>query len=325
MQVKLLNSLRVGAAMSLALGLAACGHGDSGKQAAAQPSQQPQAQLGLMTAVGATGAPLDWAAQDGNPPPLPGCAPMLQQASAPYRPAPSYGYRRERVAYDAVPPAPDDYAYLGLAGSVSGVIGDAPPDYAFAYDGVEPWAWQTGDGYLAYAEPIDDGYRYYYYAPGAGWPFLVRDPYYSYGYRSGGLAAIYDREGRRLDFAHATMQRAAAAQYWDRGEALHRAYQGGQRFGVPAGLWAAHRGMITRDRNAWIAARRDQPAWRGWDAQHAPVMQARWSAEALARRDAASRFDRWRADGYRGGAPQFYAEARNDPRVQQLSTRMQGG
>ena len=45
-------------------------------------------------------------------------------------------------------------------------IGDAPPDYAFDYEGVSPWAWQTSDDYVTYAEPIDDGYRYYYYEPG---------------------------------------------------------------------------------------------------------------------------------------------------------------
>jgi hypothetical protein len=74
-------------------------------------------------------------------------------------------------------------ALLAVATALSGVLGDAPPDYGFGYDGVSPWAWETGDRYYRYAEPVHGGYRYYYYEPDAYRPFLVSDPYYSYGYR----------------------------------------------------------------------------------------------------------------------------------------------
>ena len=102
-------------------------------------------------------------------------------------------------------------------------IGDAPPDYAFDYDGVEPWAWETADRYDIYAEPIDDGWRYYYYAPGAIEPFLVRDPAYSYGYRNGRVVAVYGGDGRYLDRVAALRQAEAAARYFARAGALRAA------------------------------------------------------------------------------------------------------
>ncbi len=110
-------------------------------------------------------------------------------------------------------PHDDRYAWIDRANWISDTIGDAPPDYCFDYDGVEPWVWETGDDYLTYAEPIDDGYRYYYYEPGADYPYLVRDPYYSYGYRDGRIATVYDRQGRYLAVAEAQRQAEAASRY----------------------------------------------------------------------------------------------------------------
>src|SRR3546814_13319776 len=50
-------------------------------------------------------------------------------------------------------------------------------------------------------EPIDDGYRTYYYQPGAAEPYFIRDPYYGYGYSGGTIAVIYGPDGRAHDRA----------------------------------------------------------------------------------------------------------------------------
>ncbi len=107
----------------------------------------------------------------------------------------------------------DRYAWIDRADWISDTIGDAPPDYYFDYDGVEPFVWETGGDYLTHAEPIDDGYRYYYYEPGADYPYIGRDPYYSYGYRDGRIASVYDRQGRYLAAAEAQRQAEAASRY----------------------------------------------------------------------------------------------------------------
>jgi len=102
--------------------------------------------------------------------------PLTAAETAPPAPAPSAD------VLPAAAPAPvvrvanpdDDYAYLDQAYYEGDAYEDAPPDYAFDYGGSTPWAWQGDDG-LEFAEPVSDGYRYYYYEPGAAWPYLIRD------------------------------------------------------------------------------------------------------------------------------------------------------
>ena len=74
--------------------------------------------------------------------------PLSDAAGLPLPPAPDA---------EALPPAPParvsrglaaDYAYLDRAYEISDAFYDDPPDYAFEYDGVEPWAWRTDDGYM---------------------------------------------------------------------------------------------------------------------------------------------------------------------------------
>src|SRR3546814_3268294 len=65
-------------------------------------------------------------------------------------------------------------------------------------------------------EPIDDGYRTYYYQPGAAEPYFIRDPYYGYGYSGGTIAVIYGPDGRALDRARWAQQRRAASRYYAR-------------------------------------------------------------------------------------------------------------
>ena len=92
----------------------------------------------------------------------------------------------------------DGYALIDEADALAEAIGDAPPDYEFAFDSGRPWAWEGGDGWLTVAETLPVGVRYYYFAPGQSQPFLVREPGYSFGYRGGDFVTAYDAAGRIL-------------------------------------------------------------------------------------------------------------------------------
>src|SRR5690606_29927452 len=116
--------------------------------------------------------PLDWPMDDapwGSPAgnqarsdwaPLAAAAPMVSSAARPIDYAPAwdypddyryddagYGSYDDDAYYDPDPgyyeqsPGGNTYALLALASILGGVIGNSPPDYAFDYGGVEPWAW----------------------------------------------------------------------------------------------------------------------------------------------------------------------------------------
>ena len=207
------------------------------------------------------------------------------------------------------------YALLAVATALAGVIGDAPPDYGFGYDGVSPWAWQTGDRYSRYAEPVQGGYRYYYYEPDSYRPFFVSDPYYSYGYRDDRVVAVYDRGGRRIDARRARLQLQAAKAYYARADRLYRAAQH-DRHGVSGPQWARQRETIRRDRNDWIEKTARRPGLQQWEARNAPKVQRQWASEALVRRDAEHSFAKWQRADYRTPAPTFYT-----PQVRQDQVR----
>ena len=76
---------------------------------------------------------------------------------------------------------------------------EAPPDYGFYYGEEEPLVWETVDDWAMYAEPWDDGYRYYYYEPEAPYPYFVRDELYGYGFDPAGvLVALFASDGDYL-------------------------------------------------------------------------------------------------------------------------------
>lgn len=211
-----------------------------------------------------------------------------------------------------------DYGLLALAVSLAAMLGDSPPDYGYSYDGVSPWAWQTGDGYYRYAEPIDDGYRYYYYEPGGHRPFLVSDPYYSYGYRDDRLVAIYDRGGRRVDARRAELQLRAAKAYYARADRLYEAAQR-DRYGVPAPLWARQRGTIAAERDRWYREQAERPAWQRWETRNQPKLYRQWSNEALVRRDAERNFDGWQRADYKTPPPAFYTPSVRQQQVTRIA------
>src|SRR5688572_8023164 len=95
---------------------------------------------------------------------------------------------------------------------------DAPPDYAFDYGGVQPWVWETADDWAMYAEPWDDGYRYYYYEPDAAYPYFVHDGDYGYGYDAAGLLiALFDSDGDYLPYSYYDDVAPLAGRYYAHG------------------------------------------------------------------------------------------------------------
>ncbi len=202
------------------------------------------------------------------------------------------------------------YALLALAALLGGVIGDSPPDYYFAYGDVQPWVWITEDRYVRYAEPLDIGYRYYYYAPDAVRPFLVRDPLYSYGYNDDRLVVIYGTYGRVLDRERALPLRRAASSYYDRAVTLYRTASTGDRYGVPAPLWQQRSRAVVADQQVWNQARNWNPGWRDWNKRYDKAADKHWQRERIARTYAAKRFAAWQDDGFRSAAPQPGRELR---------------
>lgn len=314
---------------ALALATAACGPEEAATTSA------PTGQFSLFDSIGSSAWP--GGLPEGVPefseadyfddalPPMPRAAPMARAA-----PARSQGYAPdyyddypagEPVYYDEAP-SDNSYAWLALASSLGGVLGDAPPDYYFDYDdGVDPWVWETGDNFVRYAEPLDHGYRYYYYSPGRSSPFLVRDPDYSYGYYDNRVAVIYDRDGRVLDGRRSWRHRQVGERYYARARDLHQASRLRPRHGIAAPLWDQRRTTFAREQRQWDDARTQRAGWRGWDRRNDRTVTPRWNRERVARTYAAQRFDRWRDDGYRGQAPRFYAEAERNPRLQRAVQR----
>ena len=93
----------------------------------------------------------------------------------------------------------DGYALAERAHAFDRVTYQEAPSYGFRYGDEERWAWRTADDYSMYAEPYDDGYRNYYYAPGADYPYFIRDDDYGYGYGPDGrLIVVYDSYGRTV-------------------------------------------------------------------------------------------------------------------------------
>ncbi|QNQ11540.1 hypothetical protein [Sphingomonas alpina] len=184
------------------------------------------------------------------------------------------------------------YAYADDARGFADAIGDAPPDYGFDYDDVEPWAWQGYDDSIAFAEPIDDGYRYYYYRPGAVSPYFVRDHDYGYGYDNGQLAVVYAASGAILPYAAYGPRQDYAARYYARGRDLYRSSH--QRRPVIAANWAARQNAISATQARWAAARSREADWQRYHASVVQRQQRHWGQEQVRRRADTVRYDAWR-------------------------------
>lgn len=252
------------ATSSLALGLAGC-----------KPDNRP-----LLSRM--SGAPsADYAAL---PQPGPAYDPAVYGApasDAPIYSSPAYGSQRYRASY--LPPQ-RAYPYAERAYRLDRAFYDLPPDYGFAYGDEQPWAWQAADQSLMFAEPYGDAYRFYYYQPGAAYPYFVRDPSYGYAYGDNGtLLALFDAAGALLGGDAYDRYYPSARQYWSRGYDLHRVYGAAPRYTVDPGAWSRRAPAIQRLQQPWINGPERQPGWRQWRATAEPQVLQRDDAGRPAR------------------------------------------
>ena len=207
---------------------------------------------------------------------------------------------------------PDDYyAYADDAWGFEDSLGAAPPDYGFYYDEVEPWAWQGYDDSLMFVEPLEAGYRSYYYRPGEDYPYFIRDPEYGYGYDDGRLVAIYNSYGAVIPYADYGPRYAYASRYYRRGYDLCRASR--QRHPVIAANWIERRPVLTASYSDWAQDRWQQPAWRAYHDRIAEPRTRHWQPERARRQADAVRFAAWSEPGL----PDRSAAARDPRRLDQ--------
>ena len=275
-----------------------------------QPSRPPiLLALAAMLAIAGCSKPSDvandTAAAAAPLPMLPATLPMATGAATTAAYAPPVAalpaarpVRTVRLAHPG-----DAYAYADDAYGFTHALGNAPPDYGFDYQGTEPWAWQGYDQSRTFVEPVEGGYRYYYYRPGSETPYFVRDPDYGYGYDNGSLAVIYGAGGAILPYADYGPRLGYASRYLLRAEALYEASRGNERRAVNAANWAARQDAIAASRDRWAAAEAQQAGWQAYRARVADQQAQHWAQEA-ARRDAdAQRFAAWHDDGFRSAPP----------------------
>jgi hypothetical protein len=183
--------------------------------------------------------------------------------------APAYGANAYPASY--LPPE-RAYPYAERAYGLDRAFYREPPDYGFAYADEQPWAWQAADDSLMFAEPYDDGYRAYYYEPGADYPYFVRDPNYGYALgQNGVLLALFDAAGALISGGNYDRYAPNARQYWSRGYDLHSAYGRAPRYGVDQAVWSQRAPRLEQFQQSWIAAPERQPAWRQWRAAAGPA------------------------------------------------------
>lgn len=269
------------AAIALAAALSACGKGNNQQMTASAP---PAAT---------------------TPPALPATLPLATGPSTAWPTAPEVAALPEArpVRTVRVANSRDYYGYADAAYDYQRVLSDAPPDYSFDYDGSDPWAWESYDQSVVFLEPVDDGYRYYYYRPGADEPYFVRDPYYGYGYDDGQLAVVYDSYGAIVPYSDYGARLDYAGRYLARGHDLYLASRRADRRAVNAANWAARSAAISAAQARWYALRERQPQWRDYSNRAGPSQATYWREESIRRQADARRFAAWQNASFRTPPP----------------------
>ena len=152
------------------------------------------------------------------------------------------------------------YAWAERAYALDEAFYDERPDYGFAYDEVQPWVWEEDD-WRMYAEPVSDGYRFYYYEPEATYPYFIRDDRYGYGFDdTGRLVTLYDVAGQLLSTALLGEQAPVAGRYLAHALLLSQAAERAPHFAVQEPYWEARAPILVRSWEPWsIAAWQAEP------------------------------------------------------------------
>ena len=263
------------------------------------------ATIALAAALSACGKGNNQQMTAAAPPALPATLPLDASPSTAWPTAPEVAALPEARPVRTVRVANprDYYGYADAAYDYQRVLGDAPPDYYFDYDGADPWAWEGYDQSVVFLEPVDDGYRYYYYRPGADEPYFVRDPYYGYGYDDGQLAVVYDSYGGVVPYSDYGARLDYAGRYLARGRDLYLASRRGDRRAVSAANWAARSAAISAMQARWYATRDRQPQWRDYSNRVSATQANYWREEGIRRQADARRFAAWRDDSFRSPPP----------------------
>jgi len=249
------------------------------------------------------------------PPALPSALPLSagQMMPAAYAPPVRALPERERVRLGRLARPDDGYAYLDRAWWFDDASDRAPPDYRFDYDGVSPWAWDYDGGGRVFVEPVADGYRSYYYAPGADTPFFVRDPGYSYAFDGPMLVAMYGADGAPVELVPDMPSVRYASRYYTRGRDLHRADVVARRQGVAGPAWAQAQPRYAAVRQTWSGDLGRNGSWRAWHEAHIAQAQPYWRQQREVRHEGADRFAAWQRGGFAGPAPALYRPSASRP------------
>ncbi|HKT16011.1 MAG TPA: hypothetical protein VJR87_11485, partial [Allosphingosinicella sp.] len=193
------------------------------------------------------------------------------------------------------------YAYADDAWGFDDALGYAPPDYGFDYDDVEPWAWQGYDDSMMFVEPLEYGYRTYYYRPGDDAPYFIRDPYWGYGYDDGRLAVVYASDGAIIPYDRYGPRLGYASRYYARGRDLYHASR--RRHPVIAYDWLSRRNAIGAARGDWARQSERQQAWQDYRRRNVRRQADRWDEERTRRRADTVRFASWQEQDFRTPPP----------------------
>ena len=258
--------------------------------------------LGACNRAGApTQTTPDMAPTDANAMSAAGPAEAPAGALAPTEMAPPASVA-EAPAAAALPPAPpapvaapappaQQYQYVDRAASMAAAFADAPPDYTVDYQGARPWIWRAQNGAYRIVETTPAGERSYFFMPGAGTPFLVRDSNYAYAYDQGRLVVVYGARGLPLSPAVAAQQAGMAGRYLLRARALFNAAAHEKHVAAYAANWRAHRAAIVDQQRQWRQDQQQNAAWRAWRDRHAAADQAALDRERAQRQAYAAKLD----------------------------------
>ena len=211
--------------------------------------------------------------------------------------------------------SPDAYAYIDRADSLWDVIGNAPPDYAFPFEGAEPWAWQLQDGDSIIVEETPEGIQSYYFGPEGDGPFLAVRPGMSFGFSGETVAVVYGPDGGAMPRTDGAAHLEEGVALYARGRSLRRAMQQRQWREVDSQAWIDTSPILWGSVQIWDEGRVRHP---GWGRHHDRWRDAEWrrrsEAEQARRRALAEQFRRWREGGFQGPPPgRFHRPGEHGP------------
>jgi hypothetical protein len=213
--------------------------------------------------------------------------------------------------------APAAYAYADQASAMSDAFADAPPDYTYDYDGVQPSVWRTHDNYERIVEQTASGPRVYYFAPGAAQPFYIQASDYGYGFQGGALVAVYDSRGHQLAPDAITQRADMAGRFLQRARGLQQGAAQQPHQSAPPPNWTQQRDALDAQRDHQAQDQHDNPDWQTWHAQHGAADATRWAEDQVQRLVQASQADRSMHDDSRADhdwqAAQDTARAHHQP------------